>query len=456
MADFYDPFYLLAVAAFVVALIRMGTPRTAKSGILWAGLAMLMAIAVTFSFPGLSNLPLIFLGIAVGSSLGWFAAMKVAMADMPQMVAIYNGMGAGAASAVASVEILKASTPLLNISLALAGSAIGSISIAGSIIAFLKLQGWMPQKPLFFRGQQPVNLAILSGGVAAGLVFLFYRDGSFIATTLAIVFVILTLLYGFMMALPIGGADMPVIIALFNALTGLAVSFDGFSIPNYAMIVGGLLVGAAGSMLTIAMAKGMNRSLYRVVFEQFVSASSENNSNTGTLKEIGVTDAAVMLAYSQRVVIIPGFGMAASQAQFKIKELLDVLQSKGVSVTFAIHPVAGRMPGHMNVLLAEANVPYDLMIDLDEANRDMKSVDVALIVGANDVVNPAARREDSVLHGMPILNADSAKNAIVLKRGSGMGFSGISNELFGSPVTRMLYGDATVSIAHLIQEVKAL
>lgn len=456
MADFHDPFYLLAVAAFVVALIRMGTPRTAKSGILWAGLAMLLAIAVTFTFPGLSNLPLILLGIAVGSSIGWFAAVKVAMADMPQMVAIYNGMGAGAASAIASVEILKSSLPFLNISLALAGSAIGSISIAGSIVAFLKLQGWMPQKPLVFRGQQPVNLAVLSGGAAAGLAFVYFRDGTFILTSLAVVFVILTVLYGFMMALPIGGADMPVIIALFNALTGLAVSLDGFSLPNYAMIVGGLLVGAAGTMLTIAMAKGMNRSLYRVVFEQFVSTSTENNAAKGTLREISVTDAAVMLAYSQRAVIIPGFGMAASQAQFKIKELMDVLLARGLTVTFAIHPVAGRMPGHMNVLLAEANVPYDLMVDLEEANRDMESVDVALVVGANDVVNPAARREDSVLHGMPILNADKAKNAIVLKRGSGKGFSGITNELFESPGTRMLYGDATESIAHLIQEVKKL
>ncbi len=454
MTYLQSPFYLIAVAAFVIALIRMGSPKTARSGILWAGIAMVLAVAVTFTVNGLSNIPLILVGIAAGGGLGWIAAIRVAVSDMPQMVAIYNGMGAGAAAAVASVELLRFTSAAPYMVLAMAGATIGSVSIAGSIIAFLKLQGWIGQKPLTFPGQQVVNIAVLATAALLGALYLLnFRWAIDPAVTLALFFAVASA-YGILLALPIGGADMPVIIALFNALTGLAVAFDGFSISNYAMIVAGLLVGAAGTILTLAMAKAMNRSLPNVLFGSFGASVESLQSSEGSLKPIEAADAAVMLAYASRVMIVPGFGMAAAQAQFRLKDLLEVLSARGVSVEFAIHPVAGRMPGHMNVLLAEAGVPYELFLDLEEANRKFPSSDVALVVGANDVVNPAARSEGSPLHGMPILNADESRNVIVLKRGKGKGFSGITNQLFTEPKTRMLYGDASDSLTHLVQEVK--
>lgn len=456
LADFQDPLYLVAVAAFIVALIRMGSPKTARSGIMWAGIAMALAVAVTFSIPGIENIPLILLGIALGGGLGWVAAMRVAMTNMPQMVAIYNGMGAGAAAAIASIELINLSASPSDIYLAFAGATIGSVSISGSIIAFLKLQGWIEQKPVTFAGQQIFNIAIIVVGIAFGIAYVNHYGHSYAGFSFLVPFFVLVIAYGFLMALPIGGADMPVVIALFNAMTGLAVAFDGFSISNYAMVVAGLLVGAAGTILTMAMAKAMNRSLLNVLFGSFGKDVQSVSKEDGSLRPIEAPDAAIMLAYAERVMIVPGFGMAASQAQFKLKELLDLLSVRKVTVSFAIHPVAGRMPGHMNVLLAEAGVPYELLIDLDDANRDFPSTDVALIVGANDVVNPSARRPDSPLHGMPILEADEAKSIIVLKRGSGRGFSGITNELFTNVKTRMLYGDASESITRLIQEIKKL
>lgn len=454
MIDAYDPVYVAAVGVFVIALIRMSSPKTARSGILWAGISMLAAVAITFSVPGLSNIPLILIAIAVGGALGWYAALKVAMVNMPQMVAIYNGMGAGAASAIASIELLRNSSPALSLTLALMGALIGNVSIAGSVLAFVKLQGWINQRPITFRGQQVLNFLILVISISFGVLFLFFPGYRLAVTALLIPFFIASILYGFLMGFPIGGADMPVVIALFNAMTGLAVAFDGYSISNYAMVVAGILVGAAGTILTAAMARAMNRSMSNILFGSFGKIQGGNTVLKGEMKSTEAMDVAIKLSYSDRVMIIPGYGMAAAQAQFKIKELVDLLTTRGVGVSFAIHPVAGRMPGHMNVLLAEAGVPYDIMLDIDEANRDLESTDLALVIGANDVVNPAARRDDSPLHGMPILDVDKAKSIVVMKRGTGRGFAGITNDLFVNSKTEMLFGDASESLTKLIQEVK--
>jgi len=452
MFDFYNGVYILTVFFFILGLQRMSNPKTARSGIVWAGAAMALATLVTFFIPGMKNFALIVIGVAIGGIAGWIAAKRVAMTNMPQMVAIYNGMGGGAAGAIAAVELLKTvSVPGLS-ALAVIGAIIGSVSIAGSVIAFLKLQGWMTSKPITFPGQNVANMGVLAVAVISGVLVLFPSIG--FSTLLP--FFLLSIIFGVMMTLPIGGADMPVVISIFNALTGLAVAFDGFSLQNYAMVVAGTLVGAAGSMLTFLMSKAMNRSIPNVLFGAFGSRSGAEVEMKGTMKSIDVDDVAIMLAYAGSVIIVPGYGMAVAQAQQKVKELTDVLEAKGVQVKFAIHPVAGRMPGHMNVLLAEAGVPYEKLFDRDEINQEFESTDVVLVIGANDVVNPAARRQGSPLYGMPILDVDKAKNVIVLKRGQGKGFSGVENELFYADNTRMLYGDAQDSVAKLVQALKKL
>lgn len=456
MIDFQDPIYLITVLFFVIGLERMGKPSTAASGILWAGVAMALSVAVTFFVPGISNIPLILIGVAIGSSTGWYAAQKVQMVSMPQMVAIYNGMGAGAAAFIASIDLLKFSGTTLSLALALSGGIIGSVSIAGSLIAFFKLQGWIVQRPFVFRMQQPVNIAILAVSIVCGVIYVLYGKGGASMLVLLIALFVFSAAYGVLMALPIGGADMPVVIALLNALTGIAVAFEGYSLSNYAMVVAGILVGASGTILTLAMAKAMNRSLSAVLFGAFGSDSGTSGEVKGVLKPVEPEDAAILLAYANKVTVIPGFGMASAQAQFLVKDLLDILSSRGVKVTFSIHPVAGRMPGHMNVLLAEAGIPYELLLDVDIANIEMDSTDVALVIGANDVVNPAARTPGSALYGMPIIDADRAKKAIVLKRGKGKGFAGIENGLFYLPNTEMLYGDAKESLSKLIEVIKRM
>lgn len=456
MIDFQDPIYLITVLFFVIGLERMGKPSTAASGILWAGVAMALSVAVTFFVPGISNIPLILIGVAIGSSTGWYAAQKVQMVSMPQMVAIYNGMGAGAAAFIASIDLLKFSGTTLSLALALSGGIIGSVSIAGSLIAFFKLQGWIVQRPFVFRMQQPVNIAILAVSIVCGVIYVLYGKGGASMLVLLVALFVFSAAYGVLMALPIGGADMPVVIALLNALTGIAVAFEGYSLSNYAMVVAGILVGASGTILTLAMAKAMNRSLSAVLFGAFGSDSGTSGEVKGVLKPVEPEDAAILLAYANKVTVIPGFGMASAQAQFLVKDLLDILSSRGVKVTFSIHPVAGRMPGHMNVLLAEAGIPYELLLDVDIANIEMDSTDVALVIGANDVVNPAARTPGSALYGMPIIDADRAKKAIVLKRGKGKGFAGIENGLFYLPNTEMLYGDAKESLSKLIEVIKRM
>jgi len=456
-SSFIEVFYFLAAVLFILGLKGMSSPKTARKGIIWAGIGMIFATLITFLHPGMSNYGLILLAMIVGALPAWWFAKRVAMTDMPQMIAVYNGMGGGAAAAIAAVELVKGvELGTTAHTLAVLGALIGSVSFAGSIIAFAKLQGLM-KKSLIFSGQQFVNMGLLIVAVILGGIVIV--QGSSAGLPIILLFFILALAFGILMTLPIGGADMPVVISLYNALTGLAVGFEGFVLGNAAMIIAGTVVGAAGTLLTQLMAKAMNRSLANVLFSGFGASGGEEAQGDvqGDLKPIDGSDAAIMMAYSNQVIIIPGYGMAVAQAQHKIWELTKALKERDVRVKFAIHPVAGRMPGHMNVLLAEAGVPYDMIFDLDEINEEFEQTDVALVIGANDVVNPIARSDpSSPIYGMPILNADKAKNVIVIKRGRGTGFSGIENYLFYADNTRMLYGDGQKMAAELLQNVKSL
>ena len=459
-----DAAYILVAFLFITGLKRMSSPVTARGGILWAGLGMLLATLVTFLAPATSaggfehvgtNFALVIAGIAVGGVLAWVSGKRVAMTDMPQMIALYNGMGGGAAAAIAAGELYRGTSHGLAVgALAVLGGLIGAVSFSGSGIAFGKLQGLI-KRSLRFGGQQVLNLLFLVGAIVLGSLI---ATGAAADAPVVSAFFVLALVLGVTMTLPIGGADMPVVISLYNALTGLAVAFEGFVLNNAAMIIAGTVVGSAGTLLTQLMAKAMNRSLGNVLFSGFGdTASAAGGPVTGSMKPIDANDAGVMMAFAQKMIIVPGYGMAVGQAQHKVWELAQLLQNRGVTVRFAIHPVAGRMPGHMNVLLAEAGVPYDLISDLDEINAEFETADVALIIGANDVVNPVARTDkSSPIYGMPILNADKAKNVIVIKRGQGAGFSGIENALFYLDNTRMLYGDAQKAASELIQSVKAV
>jgi len=450
-----DASYLLVAFLFITGLKQMSSPVTARRGILWAGTGMLIATLVSFAYPGMSHYVLILAAIGVGGVVAWVSGKRVAMTDMPQMIALYNGMGGGAAAAIGAVELFSGGAQgSAALTLAVIGSLIGSVSFTGSLIAFGKLQGLI-KKSLRFGGQQFLNVIILLAALAAGALIVLQINGS--ANVITALF-LLALLLGLAMTLPIGGADMPVVISLYNALTGLAVGFEGFVLGNAAMIIAGTVVGAAGTLLTQLMAKAMNRSLGNVLFSGFGdSGGTQSSEVNGSLKPIEATDVGVMMAFGQKVIIVPGYGMAVAQAQHKVWELTQLLQERGVTVKFAIHPVAGRMPGHMNVLLAEAGVPYDIIADLDEINAEFETADVALVIGANDVVNPVARNDkSSPIYGMPILNADKAKNVIVIKRGQGAGFSGIENALFYLDNTRMLYGDGQAAVSQLIQAVKAV
>ena len=447
--------YFVTAVLFIVGLKRMSSPVTARSGIVWAGAGMAVATLVTFLYPGMSNYGLILPAMLTGGALAWWSGKRVAMTDMPQMIALYNGMGGGAAAAIAAVELYRGETTSYALSsLAVAGGIIGAVSFSGSAIAFGKLQGLI-NRSLRFGGQQVVNLLLLLVALVLGALV-----AAQLNATPAVVtgFFAVALVLGVTMTLPIGGADMPVVISLYNALTGLAVGFEGFVLNNAAMIIAGTVVGSAGTLLTQLMAKAMNRSLGNVLFSGFGdTGGAASGEVTGSLKPIEAPDVGVMMAFAAKVIVVPGYGMAVAQAQHKIWELCQQLIDRGVTVRFAIHPVAGRMPGHMNVLLAEAGVPYDLIADLDEINAEFETADVALIIGANDVVNPVARTDkSSPIYGMPILNADKAKNVIVIKRGKGAGFSGIENALFYLDNTRMLYGDAQKAAAELIQAVKAV
>ncbi len=461
-----DAVYFLTAAIFIIGLKQMSSPVTAHRGIVWAGIAMVVASLATFGAPEISlevssiNLQLMLVAIAAGSTVAYISAKRVAMTDMPQMIAMYNGMGGGAAAAIAAVELVKLSAGAeshgLTIQiLAVLGAVIGAISFSGSAVAFAKLQGIM-KKTLRLPLHQVINIGLF---IAVCVFGYFVATGHPVSFEHVIIFFALALILGVMVTLPIGGADMPVVISLFNALTGLAVAFEGFVLNNAAMIIAGTVVGSSGTLLTQLMAKAMNRPISNVLFSSFGSDSgvAAEEEIEGSMKEIQANDAAIMMAYGQKVIIVPGYGMAVAQAQHKLKEMGDLLEARGVDVKYAIHPVAGRMPGHMNVLLAEAGVDYDNILDLEEINPEFPTADVALVIGANDVVNPVARSNpESPIYGMPILDADKAQNVIVIKRGKGAGFSGIENHLFYADNTQMLYGDGQKAVAELIAGIKAL
>ena len=414
---------------------------------------MLVAIAATFLIPGLQNLGLMALALAIGGSAAWISGQKVAMTDMPQMVAIYNGMGGGAAAAIAAIEFAKGDAhSLATTVLAVIGALIGAVSFTGSCVAWAKLQGVL-KKAHRLPAQNAVNvvLALIAIGLGGAMVFMAPAQPE-----LVLAFFAVSLILGIIVTLPIGGADMPVVISLFNAFTGLAVGFEGYVLGNPALIIAVIVVGAAGTLLTQLMAKAMNRPISNILFTPMV-ASGPGEAISGSMKELSALDAAAMMRYASKVIIVPGYGMAVAHAQHKVWEMTSILEEAGVEVKFAIHPVAGRMPGHMNVLLAEAGVPYDKIFDLEEINGEFGQADVALIIGANDVVNPSARTDKtSPIYGMPILDADKAQNVIVIKRGKGTGYSGVENALFYKDNCRMLYGDAQPMAGEIIQHLKAM
>jgi NAD(P) transhydrogenase subunit beta len=447
--------YLIAATLFLLGLQRMASPVTARSGIRWAGLGMVIATVATLFLPGLHNLGLIVAAAVIGIALTWVWGKKVAITDMPQMVALFNGMGGGSAAAIGAVELLRYSATsrapsMVTAVLAVIGALIGAVSLSGSVIAWAKLDGRM-DKRYTFPGQQWFNALVAIGAVVLGGIVIHS-----LGVPMIIAFFLAALALGVLMTLPIGGADMPVVISLYNALTGLAVAFEGYVLGNEALIIAGMMVGAAGMLLTRLMAKAMNRSIKSVLFSNFGGGGAMQEI-AGTQKPIEAGDVAAMMAFAERVVIVPGYGMAVAQAQHKIWELAQRLIERGVKVRFAIHPVAGRMPGHMNVLLAEAGVPYDLIADMDDINPEFANTDVSLVIGANDVVNPVAKTDPaSPIYGMPILDVVNSKNTIVIKRGKGTGFAGIENALFYADNTRMLYGDGAEMGSALVSELKAL
>jgi NAD(P) transhydrogenase subunit beta len=452
------PFYVqgawfLGALLFILGLKGMSSPATARRGIVWAGYGMLIAIAATFLIPGLKNIALMALALVIGAAAAWISGKKVKMTDMPQMVAIYNGMGGGAAAAIAAIEFAKGDAhSTIVTTLAVLGALIGSISFTGSCVAYAKLQGLM-KKAFRLPAQNVVNVVLALTAIGLGATMIVLAPAK---PELIFVFFAVALLLGIIVTLPIGGADMPVVISLFNAFTGLAVGFEGYVLGNPALIIAGIVVGAAGTLLTQLMAKAMNRPISNILFTPMV-ASGAGEAIEGTMKELSGLDAAAMMHYASKVIIVPGYGMAVAHAQHKVWEMTSILEEAGVEVKFAIHPVAGRMPGHMNVLLAEAGVPYDKIFDLEEINGEFGQADVALIIGANDVVNPSARTDKtSPIYGMPILNADMAQNVIVIKRGKGTGYSGVENALFYTDNCRMLYGDAQPMAGEIIQHLKAM
>jgi NAD(P) transhydrogenase subunit beta len=462
------------VAAFLLmfGLWRMSSPVTAPSGILVAGVAMLAAILASFLYvftvdaaarPDLPlNIGLAGSALILGAGGAWWSGRKVAVTAMPQAVALFNGMGGGAAAAIAAVELVGGKAPgSTALIVTLLGGLIGAISLSGSLIAWAKLDGVL-KKPLQVTGIQFVNGAVLLIALAAGayLVFVTAVGGTPILpmTNLMEVFFGVALLYGVMMTLPIGGADMPVVISIYNAFTGLAVGLEGFVLQNPALMIAGMLVGAAGLMLTLLMARAMNRSVGKILFASFgPGAKRKQGAIKGSLKPEQASDAGIFMRYAKSVIIVPGYGLAVSQGQGKLYDFVKLLQAAGVKVRFGIHPVAGRMPGQMDVLLAEAGVPYDLIVQLADINQDFKDTDVALVIGANDVVNPEARTDKtSPLYGMPILNVDQAKKCYCIKRGDGKGYAGVVNPLFYADHTFMIYGDASAVCVEMAAAVRGL
>jgi NAD(P) transhydrogenase subunit beta len=463
--------WIAGAVCFVLGLVRMNSPATARNGNLLSAAGMAVAIGATavlilarqalgdgFSAVGWA---IILLGVAVGGGLGLYTARTVKMTAMPQLVSLFNAVGGGAAALIAIEDYLNlagagAAIPLPTNLFIVLDIIIGSITFTGSLVASGKLQGIVPGRPIMVPGGQLVTLALAAVTVLAAVIL--FATGT---PNVAVMLVILAaaLVFGVTMTLPIGGADMPVVISLLNSFTGTAVAMAGFVIDNPVLIIAGALVGASGAILTKLMADAMNRSVINIMVGGFGGGEGTAGAIAGvggSVREVSVDDAAIQLAYAERVIVVPGYGLAVAQAQHGVRELAELLESRGVDVKYAIHPVAGRMPGHMNVLLAEANVPYPQLREMEDINPEFPRADVALVIGANDVTNPAARRPGSPVSGMPILDVDHAKNVIVMKRSMGRGYAGIDNELYGLPQTGMLFRDAKEGLAELVAAVKAL
>jgi NAD(P) transhydrogenase subunit beta len=472
LTQIIDIIYLIAVVLFVLGIKYMGHPDTARKGNLWAASGMALAVLATFFTPGLNNIALSAAGIALGSVVGMLMSNRVKMTDMPQLVSFFNGMGGAAAALIAIAEVYGIyhgadigmallmlnpnSTFYFYFAALLVSLVVGGVSFTGSIIAMGKLQGFVSGKSVRWPMQKLTNNGLLLLIAALSVLFFFIGEGN---EMLIYIILALSLLFGVLFVMPIGGADMPVVISLLNSFTGLTAATTGLLFDNKVMLMGGVLVGSAGFLLTVLMCKAMNRSLVAVLLGAFNSgsgAASDREIDT-TYREINLSDASILLAYARKVVIIPGYGLAVAQAQHVVHELEKLLESKGVEVKYGIHPVAGRMPGHMNVLLAESDVSYEKLIEMEKINDDFPQTDVVVVIGANDVVNPAAELDPaSPIYGMPILQADRAQNIIVIKRSMSAGYAGIENELFYNPKTRMLFGDAKKALSSLVEAVKAL
>ena len=454
-------FYLLAAVLFIIGLKRLSSPATARNGNWVAAVGMLIAIVATAWFSGILTWQWIIAGMIIGSAIGAIFARTVKMTAMPEMVALLNGFGGGASALVASAEFLSPTSEVgvgapwhVNLTVGLS-VLVGCVTFSGSLIAFAKLQELVTGRAVTYPLQKTLNAILFLLTLGAIIFLLFQPENGPVFAGLAV----LALILGVLSVIPIGGADMPVVISLLNSYSGIAASLTGFVINNEGLVISGALVGASGIILSNIMCKAMNRSLGNVLFGAFGSkvAHIEGGPAAGekTYREINHENCAMMLAYAKLVVVAPGYGLAVAQAQHEVRELADMLEKRGVEVKYAIHPVAGRMPGHMNVLLAEANVPYDKLYDMDQINPEFPQTDVVLVIGANDVVNPAARHDtSSPIFGMPILDVDKARNVVVLKRSMRPGFAGIDNELFYEPRTRMLFGDAKDSMKKLITELK--
>ncbi|NMC42014.1 MAG: NAD(P)(+) transhydrogenase (Re/Si-specific) subunit beta [Bacteroidales bacterium] len=460
--------YIIASVLFVFGLKMLSHPETARRGNFLAAIGMGIAILATILFhekdgKHIGNIGWITGAMAVGTVIGWVIAKRVKMTAMPQLVSFFNGMGGAAAALISMMEFPHVNPDLIaesgmangHVLAILLGLVIGTVSWAGSMIAFGKLDGWIGD--LRIKWMKYVNMSLLLV-IIAFIVFVMTRDVNASAELMPFIYILfgIAVFYGVLFVMPIGGADMPVVISLLNSFTGVAAAMGGFLYNNQAMLTGGILVGSAGTILTILMCKAMNRSLFNVIAGVF-GGGGQSADTGGMIKEITLSDASVLLSYSKKVVIVPGYGLAVAQAQHICHELDKLLEEKGVEVRYAIHPVAGRMPGHMNVLLAEADVPYDKLVESDEINPDLPNTDVLVVIGANDVVNPAAEDDpSSPIYGMPIIKARDAKNVIVMKRGMGKGYAAIENQLFFHDRTRMLFGDAKKSLQGLVEEVKNL
>lgn len=450
---------LVAAICFIVALKGLCSPKTARYGNLLGAGGMTLAIAITFATNGLTHFLLIAIAMIIGAAVAVPAARLVKMTAMPQMVAAFNGVGGGAAALIALSKFISAPTGSLAIYQVvevILGVVIGCVSFSGSCIAFAKLQELMTGRPITYPGQQVLNAI-----VAIGVLGLAIAICAGAASWLVVIIVALALVFGVAFVMPIGGADVPVLISLLNSFTGLAVAASGFVLHSVLLVVAGTLVGASGTLLTMMMSRAMGRSLPNILFSAFGSVITATGGAQGDtnrpVRSSSAEDVAILLSYATKVIMVPGYGLAVAQAQHTIRELADLLEARGVEVIYAIHPVAGRMPGHMNVLLAEANVPYEQLKEMDEANPEFQSADVALVVGANDVVNPAAKNNPtSPIYGMPILAVDDAKNIVFMKRSMRPGFAGIDNELLFDPKTTLLFGDAKDSLTKVVAAVKAM